>query len=88
MKLALIGQSAFGKAVLKALAAKAEHDIVGVFAAPDRSRSREPLATAAEEMGLPVWQFKRMRDTECVDVFRSLGADLCVMALCNRYCPE
>lgn len=88
MKLALIGQSAFGKAVLKALVDKAEHDIVGVFAAPDRSRSREPLATAAEGMGVPVWQFKRMRDAECVDVFRSLGADLCVMAYVTDIVPN
>ena len=88
MKIALIGQSAFGKAVLETLATREEHQIVGVFAAPDRSRSREPLAVAAEGMGLPVWQFKRMRDQECVDVFRSLGADLCVMAYVTDIVPN
>ena len=88
MKIALIGQSAFGKAVLKALADRAEHDVVGVFAAPDRSRSREPLATAAEDMGLSVWQFNRMRDNECIDVFQSLNADLCVMAYVTDIVPN
>ena len=88
MKIALIGQSAFGKAVLEALATREEHEIAGVFAAPDRSRSREPLAVAVEGMGLPVWQFKRMRDQECVDVFRSLGADLCVMAYVTDIVPN
>lgn len=88
MKIALIGQSAFGKAVLEALAARAEHEIVGIFAAPDRSRSREPLATAAEDMKLPVWQFKRMRDQECIDVFQSLNADLCVMAYVTDIVPN
>ncbi len=88
MKIALIGQSAFGKAVLEALATREEHEIAGVFAAPDRSRSREPLAVAAEGMGLPVWQFKRMRDPECIDVFRSLDPDLCVMAYVTDIVPN
>ncbi|MXZ02314.1 MAG: methionyl-tRNA formyltransferase, partial [Chloroflexi bacterium] len=46
MKIALIGQSAFGKAVLEELSERGEHEIVGVFAAPDGRRRREPLATA------------------------------------------
>jgi len=88
MKIALIGQSAFGKAVLEALTDRGEHDIVGVFAAPDGHRRREPLATAAEAMNIPVWQFKRMRDQECIDVFRSLNADLCVMAYVTDIVPN
>ena len=92
MKIALIGQSAFGKAVLEALTDREEHDIVGVFAAPNRTssgrRRREPLATAAEVMDIPVWQFKRMRDQECIDVFRSLNADLCVMAYVTDIVPN
>lgn len=84
MKLAIIGQSAFGKSVLEALnnptADDWEHEVVGVFAAPDRRRSREPLATAAEDLGIPCWQFNRMRDQQSIDAFRSLEADLCVMA--------
>ena len=87
MKLAIIGQSAFGKSVLDALAEREEHEIVGVFAAPDGRRSREPLAEAADEMGIPVWQFSRMRDQECIDVFRSLGSDLCVMAYVTDIVP-
>ena len=88
MKIALIGQSAFGKAVLEALASRDEYDVVGVFAAPDRRRSREPLAATAESIGLPVWQFNRMRDKECIDVFQSLNADLCVMAYVTDIVPN
>lgn len=88
MKIALIGQSAFGKAVLEALADREEYDIVGVFAAPDGRRRREPLATAAEASDIPVWQFKRMRDQKCIDVFRSLDADLCVMAYVTDIVPN
>ena len=88
MKIALIGQSAFGKSVLEALAVRDEYEIVGVFAALDGVRRREALAVAAEEMGLRVWQFKRMRDRECIDVFRSLDADLCVMAYVTDIVPN
>ena len=88
MKIALIGQSAFGKAVLEALADCEEHEIMGVFAAPDGRRRREPLATAAEAMDIPVWQFKRMRDQECINIFRSLDADLCVMAYVTDIVPN
>ncbi len=88
MKLALIGQSAFGKSILEKLSDRAEHEIVGVFAAPDTRRSREPLAAAADELELPVWQFNRMRDQECIDVFRSLDADLCVMAYVTDIVPN
>lgn len=88
MKIALIGQSAFGKAVLEALADRDEHEIVGVFAAPDRRRSREPLATAAENLATPLWQFNQMRDQKCIDVFRSLDADLCVMAYVTDIVPN
>ncbi len=88
MKLALIGQSAFGKSVLEKLADRTEHEIVGIFAAPDRVRSREPLAVAAEGLGLSVWQFNRMRDQECIDVFRALDVDLCVMAYVTDIVPN
>ena len=87
MKLAIIGQSAFGNSVLEALAKREEHEIVGVFAAPDGRRRREPLARAAEEMGFPCWQFTRMRDQDCIDVFRSLRSDLCVMAYVTDIVP-
>ncbi len=88
MKLAIIGQSAFGKAVLEALTATGDHEIVGVFAAPDGRRGREPLAETATELDLPLWQFPRMRDRECIDVFQGLNADLCVMAYVTDIVPS
>ena len=36
MKIALIGQAAFGKAVLEAIVENGKDEIVGVFAPPDR----------------------------------------------------
>ena len=88
MKLAIIGQSAFGKSVLEALNILDEHEVVGVFAAPDRRRSREPLAKASDDLGIPCWQFDRMRDQQCIEAFRSLEADLCVMAYVTDIVPD
>ena len=88
MRIALIGQSAFGKSALESLVERQEHQVVGVFATPDSSRSREPLALSAEDLSIPVWQFKRMRDRECIDIFQSLNADLCIMAYVTDIVPS
>ena len=87
MRLALIGQSAFGKAVLETLASGNCHEVVGVFAAPDGQRGREPLAATADDLGVPVWQPKRLRDAEYVAMFQALHADLCVMAYVTDIVP-
>ena len=87
MRLALIGQSAFGKAVLERLASGNRHEVVGVFAAPDGRRGQEPLAVAAAELGVPVWQPQRLRDADCIATFQSLHADLCVMAYVTDIVP-
>ena len=87
MRLALIGQSAFGKAVLTTLAGEGRHEVVGVFAAPDSRRGPEPLAAAAADLGVPVWQPQRLRDAECIATFQALGADLCVMAYVTDIVP-
>ena len=87
MRLALIGQSAFGKAVLEALAADCRYEIAGVFAAPDGRRGQEPLAATAADLGVPVWQPQRLRDAASIATFRALDADLCVMAYVTDIVP-
>ncbi|MDP6666028.1 MAG: methionyl-tRNA formyltransferase [Dehalococcoidia bacterium] len=94
MKIALIGQSAFGKSVLEALVETGEDDIVGVFAPPRRPARDggeegppDPIASAAVELGIPVFEFKRLRDREAVDQFVSLGPELCVMAFVTDIVP-
>ena len=87
MKLAIIGQSAFGKAVLESFVDSGRHDVAGVFAAPDGSRGVEPLADSARVMGIPTWQFSRMRDRDCIDTFNSLKVDVCVMAYVTDIVP-
>jgi methionyl-tRNA formyltransferase len=88
MKIVLIGQSAFGKSVLEALVNKGEDEIVGVFAPPGRAKSpADPITDAAAELDIPTFEFKRLRDPEAVDQFKSLEPDLCVMAFVTDIVP-
>jgi methionyl-tRNA formyltransferase len=88
MKIALIGQAAFGKAVLEAITATGKDEIVGVFAPPDvDGKPRDPLVDAAETEGIPVFHFKRMRDKVAIDQFKALAVDLCVMAFVTDIVP-
>ena len=88
MRIAVIGQAAFGKDVLAALADGGEN-VVGVFCPPDREgRPADPIKQEAEGRGIPVFQFRRMRRKAAIDAFRSLGADLCVMAFVTDIVPD
>ncbi len=86
MRIALIGQSAFGEAVLRALAENGADDIVGVFCPPDREgRPVDPIKSAAGELDVNVYQPRRMRSARAIREFRSLDADLCVMAFVTDF---
>ncbi|MEE8045332.1 MAG: methionyl-tRNA formyltransferase [Dehalococcoidia bacterium] len=88
MKIALIGQSAFGKSVLEALVEQGDDEIVGVFAPPTKEgRSPDPIIEAANDLKVPVFEFKRLRDQEAVDQFKSLEPELCVMAFVTDIVP-
>ena len=86
MRVALIGQAAFGADVLKGLLAKG-HQVVGVFCPPDRGEKLDPLKEAAQGAGLPVFQPKRMRDPEAYDQMVSLNPDLAVLAFVTDIVP-
>ena len=88
MRIAVIGQAAFGKDVLAALADNGEN-VVGVFCPPDREgRPSDPIKQEAEERGIPVFQFRRMRRKVAIDAFLGLNADLCVMAFVTDIVPD
>ncbi len=89
MRIALIGQSAFGEAVLRALAENGSDDIVGVFCPPDREgRTVDPIKSAAGELKVDVFQPRRMRSKKAVGEFKSLDVDLCVMAFVTDFVPS
>ena len=88
MRIALIGQSAFGEAVLRALAQNDADEIVGVFCPSDREgRPVDPIKSAAVELDVDVFQPRRMRSARAIEEFRSLDADLGVMAFVTDFVP-
>ena len=88
MRIALIGQAAFGKSVLEAITAAGNDEIAGVFAPPDREgKPRDPLAEAADASGMPLFQFRRLRSKAAIAQFDEIKPDLCVMAFVTDFVP-
>ena len=88
MRIALIGQAAFGESVLNALVDRGE-DVVGVLCPPDREgRPLDPIKEAAQRHGVPVLQYRRMRSQDAIDGFSALRADLALMAFVTDIIPE
>ena len=88
LRIAVIGQAAFGESVLNALVEKGE-EVVGVFCPPDREGRRpDPIKVAAEGHNVPVLQFRRMRNQDAIDAFKELNSDICVMAFVTDIVPD
>ena len=88
MRISIIGQSAFGKSVLEALAKNDVDEIVGVFAPPTREgRPDDPISEAAYTLNIPVFEFKRLRDEEAITQFKTVNPELCIMAFVTDIVP-
>lgn len=88
MRIVLIGQAAFAEKVLEALIKQGE-EIAHVFAPPDAPGGRlDPLKTRALELGLPLDQPVSFRDQAIYERFKSLGADLAILAFVTVIVPE
>lgn len=88
MRIAIIGQQEFGKAVLEAFLARGD-TVAGVFVAPEKPGARpDPLRLAAEERKLTVFQFPSYRKPDAQDALRRLEVDLGVMAYVLLFAPQ
>ncbi len=88
MRIALIGQQAFGKSVLEALLERGE-EIIAVYCAPDKEGARpDPLKEAALEHDLPLLQPPSFKDPEVWEAYAAMKPDLCVMAFVTLFVPE
>jgi len=88
MKIAIVGQQDFGKAVLEAFLARGD-EVAGVFCAPEKEGAKaDPLKAAAQEKGLRIFQFPSLRNTEALDAMRALNADLGIMAFVLQFAPQ
>ena len=88
MKIAIVGQQDFGKAVLEAFLARGD-EVVAVFCAPEKEGTRpDALRLAAQEKGLKVHQFKSLRAPEAAQAMRDANADLGIMAFVLQFAPQ
>ena len=89
MKLAIVGQQDFGKAVLEAFLARGDH-VAGVFCAPDKEGAKpDPLKVAAQEQQRPrVPVRRRSRVTTRSGALRALDVDLGIMAYVLQFAPQ
>ena len=88
MKIAIIGQQDFGKAVLEAFLARGDQ-VGAVFCAPEKEGGRpDVLKVAAQERGITVHQFKSLRAPEAIQAMKDANADIGIMAFVLQFAPQ
>ena len=86
MRIAIIGQQAFGKAALEAFQARGD-TVAAVFCAPDTGRP-DPLRLAGEAAGVPTFQFPKLTAPEALDALRAAQPDIGVMAFVTQFVSQ
>jgi methionyl-tRNA formyltransferase len=86
MKIAIIGQQDFGKAVLEAFLARKD-EVAGVFCAPEKPGAR-PLKVAAQEKGVKVFQFASLKSDEAKKALKDLNVEIGIMAFVLQFAPQ
>ena len=88
MRIVIIGQQDFGKAVLDAFLNRGD-DVTAVFCAPEKDGARpDALRAAAEAKGIQVHRFKSLRDPEAARAMEAAGADIGIMAFVLQFAPQ
>jgi methionyl-tRNA formyltransferase len=88
MRIAIIGQQDFGKAVLEAFLARGD-TVAGVFCAPEKEGGKpDPMKVVALEKGLPVFQFSSLKAPEAAAAMKGLEADIGIMAFVLQFAPQ
>jgi len=88
MRLAIIGQQAFGKSVLEAFITRGA-SVAGVFCAPEKPGAKpDPLRVAGEERGIQVFQLPSLKDEQATRILGGLKVDLGVMAFVVQHAPQ
>jgi methionyl-tRNA formyltransferase len=88
MRIAVIGQQDFGKAALQAFLARGD-EVAGVFCTPEKAGAKpDVLREAAQELGLPVFQFSSLKSEFALRAMRELDPDIGVMAYVLQFAPQ
>jgi methionyl-tRNA formyltransferase len=88
MRVAIVGQQDFGKAVFEAFLARGD-EVAAVFCAPEKPGAKaDALKSAAQEKGVQVLQFQSLKAQEAKSAMRKLGADIGIMAFVLQFAPQ
>ena len=88
MKIAIIGQQDFGKAVLEAFLARKD-EVAGVFCAPEKPGARpDALKVAAQEKGVKLFQFPSLKSEDAKKALKDLNVELGIMAFVLQFAPQ
>src|SRR5882757_2533025 len=88
MRIAIIGQQDFGKAVLEAFLARGDV-VAGVFCAPEKQGARpDALRLAAEQAGVQVFQPASLQSEAARETLRKLDVELAVVAYVLQFAPR
>lgn len=88
MRIAIVGQREFGKAVFDAFAARGDA-IAGVFCAPEGSdESPDPLRLAAESAGIGVLRLASLRGEEARSALRAMSVEIAILAYVLQFVPQ
>jgi methionyl-tRNA formyltransferase len=88
MKIAIVGQQDFGKAVLEAFLARKD-EVAGVFCAPEKPGARpDALKVAAQEKGVKLFQFASLKGDDAKKALQDLNVDIGIMAFVLQFAPQ
>jgi methionyl-tRNA formyltransferase len=88
MRVAIVGQQDFGKAVLEAFLARGDQ-VAGVFCAPEKPGARaDVLRTFAQEKQIKVFQFPSLKSDEARAAMKGLDAEIGIMAFVLQFAPQ
>jgi len=88
MRVAIVGQQDFGKAVLEAFLARGDQ-VAGVFCAPEKAGAKaDALRTSAQDKQIKVFQFASLKSDEARAAMKGLDAEIGVMAFVLQFAPQ
>lgn len=88
MRIAIMGQAAFGAKVLETLTDRGE-DVIAAWLPQGKAGAKpDPLQIAAEGRGIPAYRPENYKSPETLRAFRELNADLLIMAFVTDIIPQ
>jgi len=88
MRIVLIGQQDFGKAVLDAFLARGD-EIAGVFCAQEKPGTKpDPLRMAAQQRDLRLFQLASLKGADARNAIARLDAQIGIMAYVLQFAPQ